>query len=41
MQGLGVTESDPNSIAAEEVRALAREIMQYLNRMAKEKAHAA
>lgn len=41
MQGLGVTESDPNSIAAEEVRALAREILQYLNRKAKEKAHAA
>lgn len=38
MQGLGVTESDPSSIAAEEVRALAREIMQYLNRKAKAKA---
>lgn len=32
MQGKGVTEADTNSIAAEEVRALAKEIMQYLNR---------
>lgn len=32
MHGLGVTEAQPQSIAAEEVRALAKEIMQYLNR---------
>jgi chromosome partitioning protein len=32
MQGLGVTEADPNSIAANEVRALSKEIMTYLNR---------
>ncbi len=32
MQGLGVTEAQPNSIAANEVRALAKEIMTYLNR---------
>ncbi len=32
MHGLGVTEAEPNSIAAEEVRALAKEIMAYLNR---------
>lgn len=32
MQGYGVTEAQPNSIAAEEVRALAKEIMDYLNR---------
>lgn len=32
MHGLGVTEADSNSIAAEEVRALAKEIMTYLAR---------
>ncbi len=32
MQGYGVTEAAPNSLAAEEVRALAKEIMDYLNR---------
>ena len=32
MHGLGVTEAQPNSIAADEVRALAKEIMAYLNR---------
>lgn len=32
MHGLGVTEAEPGSIAAEEVRALAKEIMTYLNR---------
>jgi chromosome partitioning protein len=32
MHGLGVTEAEPNSLAAEEVRALAKEIMNYLNR---------
>ena len=32
MQGYGVTEYDPNSLAAEEVRALAKEIIDYLNR---------
>ncbi len=32
MHGLGVTEAEPHSQAAEEVRALAREIMQYLGR---------
>ncbi len=32
MHGLGVTEAQPNSIAADEVRALSKEIMNYLNR---------
>lgn len=32
MHGLGVTEAEPNSIAAEEVRALGKEIMNYLTR---------
>lgn len=32
MHGLGVTEAEPNSIAADEVRALAKEITTYLNR---------
>lgn len=32
MHGLGVTEAQPSSVAAEEVRALAKEIMNYLNR---------
>lgn len=32
MHGLGVTEAQPGSIAADEVRALAKEIMTYLNR---------
>lgn len=32
MHGQGVTEAQPNSIAAEEVRALSKEIMTYLNR---------
>lgn len=32
MHGMGVTEAQPNSIAADEVRALAKEIMTYLNR---------
>lgn len=32
MQGYGVTEAQPNSIAAEEVRALAQEIITYLNK---------
>jgi cellulose biosynthesis protein BcsQ len=32
MQGYGVTEAQPNSTAAEEVRALAKEIIDYLNR---------
>lgn len=32
MQGLGVTEAQPTSIAADEVRALAKEIITYLNR---------
>ena len=41
MQGLGVTESDPNSLAAEEVRALAKEIMQYLNRKRAEQRNSA
>ncbi|MDX2094799.1 MAG: ParA family partition ATPase [Alphaproteobacteria bacterium] len=34
MQGYGVTEAQPNSLAAEEVRALAQEIITYLNRKA-------
>ncbi len=34
MQGYGVTEAAPNSTAAEEVRALAKEIMTYLNKKA-------
>ena len=34
MQGYGVTEAEPNSLAAEEVRALAKEIITYLNRKA-------
>ncbi len=34
MHGLGVTEAAPNSIAADEVRALGKEIMTYLNRKA-------
>jgi chromosome partitioning protein len=41
IQGKGVTESDPNSIAAEEVRALAKEIMQYLNRKRAEQRNSA
>ena len=32
MQGYGVTEAQPNSLAAEEVRALAQEIITYLNK---------
>jgi chromosome partitioning protein len=32
MHGLGVTEAQPSSIAADEVRALSKEIMNYLNR---------
>ncbi len=32
MHGLGVTEAEPNSIAAEEVRALAKEILGYLTK---------
>lgn len=32
MHGLGVTEADPSSIAADEVRALAKEILTYLSR---------
>ena len=32
MHGLGVTEAQPGSIAADEVRALAKEILTYLNR---------
>lgn len=32
MHGLGVTEAAPNSLAAEEVRALGKEIMSYVNR---------
>lgn len=32
LHGLGVTEAEPNSIAAEEVRALAKEIWSYVNR---------
>lgn len=32
MHGYGVTEAQPNSLAAEEVRALSKEIMQYLNK---------
>lgn len=34
MQGYGVTEAQPNSLAADEVRALAKEIIDYLNRKA-------
>jgi chromosome partitioning protein len=41
MEGFGVTESQPNSIAADEVRGLAREILAYVNRKrAMEKKHA-
>ena len=32
MHGLGVTEAQPKSLAADEVRALAKEIMNYVNR---------
>ncbi len=32
MQGYGVTEYAPNSLAADEVRALGKEIIEYLNR---------
>lgn len=32
MQGYGVTEAQPSSLAAEEVRALGQEIMNYLNK---------
>jgi len=32
MHGYGVTEAQPNSLAAEEVRALAQEIITYLNK---------
>jgi chromosome partitioning protein len=32
LHGLGVTEAEPNSLAAGEVRALAKEILTYLNR---------
>ena len=35
MQGLGVTEYQPNSRAAEEVRGLAKEVMRYLSKKAK------
>jgi chromosome partitioning protein len=41
MQGLGVTEYAPSSKAAEEVRGLAREIMQYLNRKRSEQRNSA
>ncbi len=41
MHGLGVTESEPNSIAATEVRALAKEILLYLNRKTRDKSKAA
>ncbi len=34
MQGYGVTEAQPNSLAADEVRALGKEIIDYLNRKA-------
>ena len=37
MLGKGVTESDPRSLAAEEVRGLAREITLYLNRKNEQK----
>ena len=37
MQGYGVTEAEPNSLAAEEVRALAKEIITYLNRKVADK----
>ena len=36
MHGLGVTEAAPSSMAADEVRALAKEIWNYLNRKAGE-----
>lgn len=36
MAGLGVTEAQPNSIAADEVRALSKEIMTYLTRKVSE-----
>ena len=35
MQGLGVTEYQPSSRAAEEVRGLAKEVMRYLSKKAK------
>ena len=41
MHGLGVTEAQPNSIAADEVRALAKEIITYLNRKTAEARHSA
>ncbi len=34
MQGYGVTEAEPNSLAAGEVRALGKEIIDYLNKKA-------
>ena len=34
MQGYGVTEAQPNSLAADEVRALGKEIIDYLNKKA-------
>lgn len=37
MHGLGVTEAEPNSTAAHEVRALAKEILSYLNKPASTK----
>jgi chromosome partitioning protein len=41
MHGLGVTEAEPHSVAATEVRALAREISLYLNRKNKDRSDAA
>ena len=37
MHGLGVTEAEPNSTAADEVRALAKEIWNYVNRKSNDK----
>lgn len=41
MHGLGVTEAQPNSLAADEVRALAKEISAYLNRKTAAAKHSA
>jgi chromosome partitioning protein len=41
MQGYGVTEAAPNSLAADEVRALAKEIIDYLNRKTSDHRHTA
>jgi chromosome partitioning protein len=41
MHGLGVTEEQPTSIAADEVRALGKEIITYLNRKTAETRHSA